>query len=275
MEKDLLWEIGKKEELCLKKKYITFIKNDNFLMFMKTCIIIPARLASTRLPEKVIADINGKPMIAHIYEACLKANCGDVFVATDNEKVKEIIESLGGRAVLTNPDLPSGTDRVHAALSIIDPKRTIYSRVINVQGDVPNIMASVISETNKLMDKIDADITTPVVLISDEAKKNKSSVVKPILSFKEKDYARALYFTRATSPYGEGPLYEHIGVYVYTRNAIEKFVSLSPSTLEKRESLEQLRALENDMKIYAQVVEHAPISVDIPEDLEMARKIMK
>lgn len=244
---------------------------------MKTCIIIPARIASSRLPSKVIADINGKTMVVRIYEACVKANCGDVFVATDSKTVYDLIHNIGGRAILTESNLPSGTDRVHAALNIIDQKKEIYSKVINVQGDIPNIEPSIIFETSALMDKTSADITTPVALISDDSKIHKQSIVKAVLSFKgDGSYAKALYFTRASCPYGEGKLYEHIGVYVYSRNALEKFVSLKPSVLEKRESLEQLRALENDLTIYAFLTNEAPpISVDVIEDLEMARNIIK
>ena len=241
---------------------------------MKTCIIIPARLASSRLPSKVLADINGKPMILHVFNNCVKANCGDVFVATDSEDVKFIIEKAGGKAILTNPDLPSGTDRIHAALSIIDAEKTIYSHVINVQGDVPNISSEVISKTYSLLLKAKADITTPITLITDEAKKNKANVVKAIVSFKGNDFGKALYFTRSLAPSGEGNVYEHIGLYAYTRNALEKFVSSKPSTLEKRESLEQLRALENDMSIFVQLVDFTPISVDVMEDLENARKVI-
>ena len=210
-------------------------------------------------------------MIQHIYERCVASGCGDVFVACDNEEVANIITKIGGRFVMTDPNLQSGTDRAHAALSAIDPNQTKYDIIINVQGDIPNIESNVISQTATLLDKLNCDITTPVVLISDEAKKTKPSAVKPVIAFKGPDYGRALYFTRATAPYGLGDLYEHVGLYVYKRSAIEKFVKLPQSSLEKRESLEQLRALEDGMTIYVQVVDSAPVSVDIPEDLEAAR----
>lgn len=239
---------------------------------MKTCIIIPARLASSRLPNKVLADINGKPMILRVYENCINSKCGDVFVATDSEEVKKIIENAGGKAIMTNPSLPSGTDRINAALQIIDPSKN-YSKIINVQGDVPNISTEVISSTSALMEKTNADITTPITLIKSLEKASKPNVVKAIVSFKDQNYGRALYFTRTVSPFGEGDFYEHIGLYVYSRKALETFVSLKPSTLEKRESLEQLRALENDMKIFVNLVDFEPISVDTPEDLEFAKKI--
>ena len=242
---------------------------------MKTCIIIPARLGSSRLPNKVLADINGKAMIVRVYENCVRANCGEVFVATDSEKVKIEIEKAGGRAILTDPNLPSGTDRIHAAITILDPEKKLYSTVINVQGDVPNIEPFVIKQTNDLMQKVKADITTPITLITDEAKKNKPNVVKAVVSFKGEGFGKALYFTRSVAPSGDGDLFEHIGLYIYSREALEKFVSLKPSTLEQRESLEQLRAIENDMIIFAKVVDFHPISVDVAEDLETARKKIK
>lgn len=240
---------------------------------MKACIIIPARIGSSRLPSKVIADINGKMMIERVYEACISCKIGDVFVATDSEIVKQKIESIGGTAILTESNLPSGSDRIYNALTKIDPNKQ-YNYIINVQGDVPNISPQTIIDVKDLLVSSNADIATPICIIDEEAKKNKPSVVKAVVVFKGKDYGRAIYFTRSTCPSGDGDLYEHIGLYAYTRSALEKFVSLQQSPLEKRESLEQLRAIENDMIIYAKVVKDIPLSIDVIEDLERARKVI-
>lgn len=242
---------------------------------MSSCIIIPARLGSTRLENKVLAEINGKPMILRVFENCKKAEVGDVFVSTDSLEVKAVIERVGGNTILTPSELPSGTDRIFHALKEIEGMGKFYDKIINVQGDVPNISPLVIRQTAELMEiEKKADITTPVTKIKTEARAEKPNVVKAVLSFKSQDHAKALYFTRTKTPYGEGDFYEHIGLYVYTRSSLEKFVNLKPSPLELREKLEQLRALEAGFNIFCKIVEFEAISVDVAEDLEHARKVL-
>jgi 3-deoxy-manno-octulosonate cytidylyltransferase (CMP-KDO synthetase) len=241
---------------------------------MQIAIIIPARLASTRLPRKILADIGGKPMIMQVYERCVRSGLGDVWVACDSLEVKNVVEQCGGRAVLTDPDLPSGTDRVYAGLCEIDPNKQ-YDIIINAQGDVPDISLEILSGTADLLLKLGkaVDIATAAVKIQNEEDKTRPSVVKPVISFKSADYGRALYFTRATAPTGTD-LYEHIGIYAFWRDSLEKFVKLPPSQLEKCEKLEQLRAIENDMPVYVKIVQNKPNSVDTPEDLDRVRKII-
>ena len=242
---------------------------------MKPCIVIPARVNSTRLPNKVLCDINGKPMIVRVFENCKKSLISDVFVATDSPEVKNAIEKIGGRAFLTNPDLPSGTDRVFECLhkNGLDDK---FDIVVNVQGDVPNIEPALINQIyNLLLKFLNADIATAVIKITEKEKLSNPNVVKAVLSMKDKDSGKALYFTRALAPFGEGDVFEHVGIYAYRMKALKKFISLPPSPLEKREKLEQLRALENDMNIFAQIVDFKTISVDTEEDLIFARKMIK
>ena len=239
---------------------------------MKSCIVIPARINSSRLANKVLADINGKPMIVRVFENCKKTNIHDVFVATDSIDVKKAIEKVGGVAFLTNPDLPSGTDRVFECLSQ-NGLQDKFDIVVNVQGDVPNISPLLVNQTHDLLLKfLNADISTAVIKIMEEAKLHNPNVVKAVLNMKDKDSGKALYFTRANAPSGEGDKFEHVGIYAYRMKALKKFVSLSPSILEKQEKLEQLRALENDMTIFAQIVDFKAISVDTAEDLTFARK---
>ena len=242
---------------------------------MKPCIIIPARVNSTRLPNKVLCDINGKPMIVRVFENCKKSLISDVFVATDSPTVQNVIESIGGKAFLTNPDLPSGTDRVFECLhqNGLEDK---FDIILNVQGDVPNIEPDLINQTYNLLLKFaNADIATAVIKITEQEKLSNPNVVKAILSMKDENSGKALYFTRALAPFGAGDVLEHVGIYAYRMKALRKFVSLTPSPLEKREKLEQLRALENDMSIFAQIVDFKTISVDTEEDLIFARKMIK
>lgn len=242
---------------------------------MKACIIIPSRIGSTRLPSKPLSIINGKSLITRVYEACSKQIVLKVFVATDSIEIKKMIEENGGNVILTKSSLTSGTDRVHAALSAIDPDKNIYSHIINVQGDIPNIDPYLITELYEILQEADADIVTPAVLIKNKEHIQNPSIVKAVISFKNKTHGRALYFTRSAAPYGEGELYEHIGIYAYKREALEKFVSLPPSPLEIRESLEQLRALEAGMKIDIRITSERFMSVDTYSDLENARKLIK
>lgn len=241
---------------------------------MKSIIIVPARLASTRLPSKPLVDICGKTMIRRVYEQAVKAGIGDVYVACSEDAVKAEMQACGAKAIMTNPDLPSGTDRIYAALCDIDPDRE-FDVVVNMQGDVPNIDPEIIRKTVNLLSSVpECDIATAVTKISDGESQNNPNVVKPVISFSDKDYSEAHYFSRAAIPYGEGEYYEHIGIYVYRREILERFVALSPSKLELREKLEQLRAIESGMRIFACLIDEdmKPNNVDTPEDLERVRR---
>jgi 3-deoxy-manno-octulosonate cytidylyltransferase (CMP-KDO synthetase) len=241
---------------------------------MNPVILIPARMASTRLPDKPLADIQGKPMIVHVWERSIAAAIGSVYVACDDAKVENAIKKAGGKAVMTRSDHPSGSDRIFEALQKIDPEGS-YDTIINVQGDVPTIDPAIIRAALEPLYNIDIDIATLACEITDEAERKDPSVVKPVLAFEANPkLARALYFSRSPIPHGNGPLYHHIGIYAYRRSALERFVSLPPSPLEKREKLEQLRALEAGMHIGVALVETAPLGVDTEEHLEKARKII-
>jgi len=235
---------------------------------MDALIVIPARVASSRLPGKVLADINGKPLIVRAYERSVAANVGDVIVACDGEQVKTVINKAGGIAVVTDPNLPSGTDRVYAAWRQFDPDRK-YKYIINVQGDLPFIDEAFIQEAARIVRENSYDISTLATLISDDSYKL-DSTVKPVIAFTSKNSGRALYFSRAIVPHN-GPYYHHVGIYCFTAEALEKFVNLPQSRLETTEKLEQLRALENGMTIGITVIDKpSPISIDTPEDLKKA-----
>ncbi|MBL4598803.1 MAG: 3-deoxy-manno-octulosonate cytidylyltransferase [Rhizobiaceae bacterium] len=238
----------------------------------ETLILIPARMASTRLPGKPLADIEGKPMIVRVWEAALAAGIGRPVVATDSEEVLAAVEANGGEAVMTRADHPSGSDRIWEAVEKIDPHGKVEF-IINVQGDLPTIEGKTIMESLKPLHESDADIATLATQIVIESERDNPNVVKVIGTPIGENRLRALYFTRCTAPYGEGPLYHHIGLYAYRRQALEKFVSLPPSPLEMRERLEQLRALEAGMRIDVALVDAVPLGVDTPEDLEKARAI--
>lgn len=238
-------------------------------------ILIPARMASTRLPDKPLARIAGKPMIVHVLHIAQAANIGPVAVACDGPAIAEAVTKAGGTAILTDPALPSGSDRIHAALRQLDP-RGEHDVVINVQGDMPTLDPAIIRQVLGLLDNPATDIATLAAPIREEREKTDPAVVKPIIAFDQTGtQGRALYFTRATAPSGEGMLYHHIGLYAYRRPALEKFVTLPPSPLEQREKLEQLRALENGMTIAIGIVDTVPLGVDTPETLELARKHYK
>lgn len=241
---------------------------------MRPILLIPARLAASRLPEKPLADIHGKPMIAHVWERAVAAELGPVHVACDSPRIASVIEAAGGNAILTDPALPSGSDRIHAALAHADPNGR-HDVVINLQGDMPGIDPGIVRRAAALLDDPSVDIGTLACPITKPGRESLPNVVKPVVSFRNADAGRALYFTRATAPYGGGPYFEHIGLYAYRRTALERFVSLPPSPLEKRESLEQLRALEADMHIAIAIVPHFPLSVDTPEDLAQARDSLR
>ena len=236
-------------------------------------VMIPARMASTRLPNKPLADIHGLPMIVHVLRRAEEAKLGRVVIACAEQEIKQAVEKAGGEAVLTDPNLPSGSDRILAALKTVDT-RGEHEAVINVQGDLPTLDSKLIQTAFSLLDNKDTDIGTLGCIITKEAEKTNPNVVKAIAEIdfaKNERQGRALYFSRTTAPSGEGPLLHHIGLYTYKREALEKFVASPPSALEKRERLEQLRALALGMRIDIAVVDTVPLGVDTPEDLEAAR----
>lgn len=244
------------------------------MMAFSTLILIPARMSSTRLPGKPLADIAGKPMIVHVAERANKANLGRVVVATDHEDVANAVKAHGMEAVMTRPDHQSGSDRIYEALTLLDPDNR-FDVIVNVQGDLPTIAPHEIAAALEPLENSETDIATLGAEISVEEEKVNPNVVKIVGSPIGKTRLRALYFTRATAPYGKGPLYHHIGLYAYKRKALQRFVSLQPSYLEKRESLEQLRALEAGMRIDAEIIETVPLGVDTIEDLEHAREMIR
>lgn len=244
----------------------------------KVAIFIPSRLGSTRLPEKAILDINGKSMIARVLIQAKKSSIADIFVCTDSEKIAKIVENEGGVAVMTESNLPSGSDRIFAAMKKLDKE---FEYIINLQGDMPDIDPSIINDVFETLQNNDCDISTCVAEIKNEDEISNPNIVKAVLSIKntEKNEHRAVYFSRCPVPFNaknnQGVKYfHHLGIYGYKVASLEKFVNLPESYLEKIESLEQLRAIENDMKIFAKIVNKIPISIDKKEDLERARSIL-
>jgi 3-deoxy-manno-octulosonate cytidylyltransferase (CMP-KDO synthetase) len=238
-----------------------------------TLVLIPARMASTRLPGKPLKDIAGLPMIVQVVRRAEAARAGRVVVATDSEAIRDAVASHGGEAVMTRSDHPSGSDRIHEALGRLDSAGTIET-IINVQGDLPTIPPDDIRAAAALLDDPAVDIGTLAAEIRVASEHTEPSVVKLIGSPAGARRLRALYYTRATAPYGEGPRYHHIGLYAYRRTALERFVGLQPSILEQREKLEQLRALVAGMRIDAAIVTSVPLGVDTPHDLDTARKML-
>jgi len=238
-----------------------------------TLILIPARMASSRLPGKSLADIAGLPMIVHVMRRAEAAAVGPVVVATDSPAIEAAVEGAGGRAVMTRPDHVSGSDRVFEALGKVDPAGQAEI-VVNVQGDLPTLAPADIAAAAALLADQAVDIGTVAAEITRAEERDDPSVVKVVGSPAGRSRLRALYFTRATAPYGEGPLYHHIGLYAYRRRALDRFVALPPSPLEKREKLEQLRALEAGMRIDVAIVGSAPLGVDTAEDLARARAML-
>jgi 3-deoxy-manno-octulosonate cytidylyltransferase (CMP-KDO synthetase) len=241
---------------------------------MPCLIVIPARLKATRLPDKPLADIGGEPMIVHVWRRAIEADCGPVVVATDAAEVRDAVRQAGGDALMTRPDHPSGSDRVFEAVLARDPNRKLGA-VVNLQGDLPTLDAALVRACLGALSEGDADIGTIAAKIVREEERTDPNVVKAVgTPIGNGSILRALYFTRATAPYGEGPLYHHIGIYAYRRSALERFVSLPPSPLELREKLEQLRALEAGMRINVGLVDTVPLGVDTPRDLERARELL-
>lgn len=238
-------------------------------------VLIPSRLASTRLPDKPLADIHGQPMIVHCLRRAQEAGFVRVAVACGDAAIAEAVTAAGGEAVLTDPNHPSGSDRIFEALQKLDPNGQ-HDAVINLQGDLPAIDPKVIAAALKPLADSAIDIATLATPIVDQHEVDDRNVVKAVLSLGPgQTVGRALYFSRRPVPGGEGPLWHHIGIYAYRRVALERFVSLKPSPLEKRESLEQLRALENGMSIAAAVVDTLPLGVDTPADLARIRAAMQ
>jgi 3-deoxy-manno-octulosonate cytidylyltransferase (CMP-KDO synthetase) len=241
-----------------------------------TLIVIPARMQATRLPGKPMADIHGKPMIVHVWERAMAAEAGRVVVATDAEEIASAIRAAGGEAVLTQAGHASGSDRVFEAVSKVDPERA-FEVIVNLQGDLPTLEPRLVTDCLAPLKVKGPDIATLAAEIMQDDERSAPDVVKVVgtsVGIDAPRCLRALYFTRATAPYGEGSLYHHIGLYAYRRTALERFVSLRPSPLEIRERLEQLRALEDGMRIDVALVDTVPLGVDTPRDLERARRML-
>jgi len=236
-------------------------------------VLIPARMAATRLPGKPLADIHGAPMIVHVWRRAMEADVGPVWVAADDARVIEAIAAAGGKSVMTRLDHPSGSDRVFEALGIVDASG-VHDVVVNIQGDLPTIEASVVRACLTPLAEAAVDIATLATPITCERDKDDPNVVKVIATEIDPTRLRALYFTRARAPWGDGRLLHHIGLYAYRREALRRFVACPPSPLERREKLEQLRALETGMRIDIALVDTAPLGVDAPEDLERARSML-
>ena len=236
-------------------------------------ILIPARMTATRLPGKPLAEIAGAPMIAHVLRRAEEAEIGPVVVATDAREIAVAVEKAGGRAVLTRADHPSGSDRIFEALGQVDPQGRVKI-VVNMQGDLPTLTPSAIAAALTPLADAEVDIATLAAQITVAHERTDPNVVKAVATPVAPGRLRALYFTRASAPAGEGPLYHHIGLYAYRRPALERFVKLPPSPLERRERLEQLRALEAGMRIDIALIDSVPLGVDTPEDLEKARAML-
>lgn len=241
---------------------------------MNPIVLIPSRMASTRLPGKPLADIHGLPMIVHVLNRAREADIGPVAVACADQEVADAIRAAGGTAVMTDPSLPSGSDRVHAALAALDPQGR-HDVVVNLQGDLPTMPPEQLRAVLSPLADPAIDIATLVAPIHTEEERNAPQVVKAACAFdRGRAVSPALYFSRAPIPAGDGPLWHHIGIYAYRRAALARYVALPESPLERREKLEQLRALEAGMRISCARVDHAPFGVDTPADLERAREVL-
>jgi 3-deoxy-manno-octulosonate cytidylyltransferase (CMP-KDO synthetase) len=236
-------------------------------------VLIPARMAATRLPGKPLLDIAGQPMVVHVLRRAIEAGIGRVAVATDAAEIEAAVRAAGGEVVMTRADHPSGSDRIFEAATTLDPERKAEI-VVNLQGDFPTITPDTIRAVLPPLDDPAVDIATLASEIHTEEESLNPNVVKAVGSPISAQRLRALYFTRATAPFGDGPRYHHIGLYAYRRAALERFVRLPPSPLEQQEKLEQLRALEAGMRIDVTIVDTVPRGVDTPADLETARQIL-
>jgi 3-deoxy-manno-octulosonate cytidylyltransferase (CMP-KDO synthetase) len=239
----------------------------------RTLVLIPARMAATRLPGKPLMDIAGLPMIVHVLRRAEAAQIGRVAVATDTAEIADVVTSHGGEVVMTRADHPSGSDRIYEALCKLDP-RGEADIVVNLQGDFPTILPDNIRSVLGPLADPAVDIATLAAEIHIEEESTNPNVIKMIGSLVSERRLRALYFTRATAPWGDGPRYHHVGLYAYRRSALERFVGLAPSPLERQEKLEQLRALEAGMRIDVTIVDTVPRGVDTPEDLVRTRLLL-
>jgi 3-deoxy-manno-octulosonate cytidylyltransferase (CMP-KDO synthetase) len=237
-------------------------------------VLIPARMASSRLPGKALADIAGKPMIVHMLALAEAAAIGRIAVATDSREVAAAVEAAGGQAVMTRADHASGSDRIHEAMHTLDPAGRA-GIILNLQGDMPTLTPADLRAVLRPLSDPTVDIATIATEIRDEAGRTNPHMVKVVGSTVAPGRMRALYFTRATAPWGEGPLFHHFGLYAYRRAALERFVALPPSPLERRERLEQLRALEAGMRIDVTIVDAEPLDVNTAADLERVRDLLK
>ncbi|HEY1613567.1 MAG TPA: 3-deoxy-manno-octulosonate cytidylyltransferase [Rhizomicrobium sp.] len=239
---------------------------------MSAVVVIPARMASTRLPGKPLADIGGMPIIVRVWRQAMKAEVGRVVVAAAEAEIVDAVTKAGGLAVLTHPDLPSGTDRVFAALEAFAGGEDI---VVNLQGDLPALEPAQLRTVCDTLANSNADIATLVAEIEDPTERENPNVVKAVVAWDAgSNQGRALYFTRASAPSGDGALFHHVGIYAFRRAALARFVALPPSPLERRERLEQLRALEAGMHIRVAKIDGVPLSVDTPDDLARARTLL-
>lgn len=236
-------------------------------------VLIPARLAATRLPGKPLADVCGVPMIVQVWRRAREADIGRVVVAADDPTIVAAVKDHGGEAVSTRSDHPSGSDRIFEALCRLDPDGR-HDVIVNVQGDLPTIEPAAVRAAIAPLAEPSVDLATLAAEIRRAEERTDPNVVKVVGSPIGENRLRALYFTRATAPWGEGPLFHHIGLYAYRRAALARFVGLAPSVLERREKLEQLRALEDGMRIDVEIVDTVPLGVDTPEDLERARAML-
>ena len=237
-------------------------------------VVIPARMASSRLTGKPLALINGVPMIVHVLRRAEEANVGPVLVACSEQEVADVVHDAGGTAIMTDPDHPSGSDRIWEALETYDPDGK-FDAIVNVQGDLPTIEASAVQAALRPLADPNVDIATLVAEITDPEERTNPNVVKAAVAFDNNSMiGRAIYFSRSPVPSGDGPLYHHIGLYAYRRAALARFVALPPGLLEARERLEQLRALENGMRIDAALVDTVPFGVDTPADLIRAAEML-
>ncbi len=236
-------------------------------------ILIPARMAATRLPDKPLAEIHGTPMIVHVLRRAQEADIGRAVVATDSQRIADAVTAAGGEAVMTRSDHASGSDRIFEALERLDPDGRV-AVVVNVQGDLPTVTRTDIRAALAPLEDPAVDIATIAAEIREASERTDPNIVKVVGSPIGPRRLRALYFTRATAPHGDGPLYHHIGLYAYRRAALARFVTLLPSPLEERERLEQLRALEAGMRIDVGIVDTVPLGVDTPADLDKARAML-
>lgn len=241
---------------------------------MPALIVVPARLKATRLPDKPLALINGEPMIVHVWRRAVAAGAGPVIVAAGDQEIADVISKAGGTAVMTDPALPSGSDRVHAAAETFDPQGK-YDVVVNVQGDLPTLEPKLVAASVTPLADPAIDIATVVARITAAEELSDNAVVKAAVSFQPgATVGPALYFSRNLIPSGPGDHYHHIGIYAFRRAALRRFVTLKPTVLELRERLEQLRAIEDGMRMAAALVDTIPLGVDTPADLERARRLL-